>query len=271
VTRGLAKSKRMTVSARSLLLLVLFAISAISRSNSENLSSAALRKTAAALPGVAISEEESQKIYDRGLEPVIDEPGLPRVLLIGDSISVYYTSATRRLLKGKANLHRIPTNGKNTGFGLENIDGWLGTAKWDVIHFNWGLHDLGMNANGKQTVPLEQYRANLQELVRRLKRTGAVLVWATTTPVPDHIEKGPERHNRDAIAYNAAALQIMREDNIQIDDLYGFVLPRLKELELPDDVHFSVAGSDALAGQVADSILQALAAAQNCETHSACP
>jgi hypothetical protein len=67
--------------------------------------------------------------------------GLPRVLLIGDSISMGYTLDVRELLKGKANVHRIPTNGGPTTNGLKNIKAWLGDSKWDVIHFNWGLHD----------------------------------------------------------------------------------------------------------------------------------
>ena len=81
--------------------------------------------------------------------PVKDDPKLPRVLLIGDSISIGYTLPTREFLKGKANLHRIPTNGGPTTKGLASIEAWLGKGKWDVIHFNWGLHDLKyMGPNG---------------------------------------------------------------------------------------------------------------------------
>src|SRR5258708_28446482 len=68
--------------------------------------------------------------------------GLPRVLLIGDSISMGYTVPVRELLKGKANVHRIPTNGGPTTNGITNLKAWLGDSKWDVIHFNWGLHDV---------------------------------------------------------------------------------------------------------------------------------
>src|SRR5438270_12669603 len=71
-----------------------------------------------------------------------DVAGLPRVLLIGDSISIGYTEPVRALLAGKANVHRIPTNGAHTGNGLQNLDAWLGTSRWAVIHFNFGLHDL---------------------------------------------------------------------------------------------------------------------------------
>lgn len=46
----------------------------------------------------------------RGRGPVADDPDLPRVLLIGDSISIGYTKPTRQLLAGKANVHRVPSN-----------------------------------------------------------------------------------------------------------------------------------------------------------------
>ena len=127
--------------------------------------------------------------------PIKDDPKLPRVLLVGDSISIGYTLPTRDFLKGKANLHRIPTNGGPTPRGLANIAAWLGKSKWDIIHFNWGLHDLkymgpkGENLfpkekGGKPQVPLADYEKNLEKLVVRLKKTGAKLIWRNTTPIP---------------------------------------------------------------------------------------
>ena len=44
------------------------------------------------------------------MAPVEDIAGLPRVLLIGDSISIGYTVPVREILKGKANVHRPLTN-----------------------------------------------------------------------------------------------------------------------------------------------------------------
>ncbi|MFP6883617.1 MAG: hypothetical protein VCA40_04240, partial [Roseibacillus sp.] len=73
------------------------------------------------------------------LASIEDVPGLPRILLIGDSITFGYTLFVREALKGVANVHRIPTNGGPTSKGLEHIEAWLGTSKWDIIHFNWGL------------------------------------------------------------------------------------------------------------------------------------
>ncbi len=186
---------------------------------------------------------------------VTDDPKLPRVLLIGDSISIGYTVATREALAGKANVHRAPTNCGPTIRGLEGLEKWLGDGRWDVIHFNWGLHDL-KKIDGKHQVPIDEYEKNLRKLVARLKKTGATLVWCSTTPVPEGCT--PPRTNADALAYNAVARKIMEAEGIMIDDLYAFALARLDEIQRPANVHFTPEGSAVLAKQVAASILEAL-------------
>src|SRR5579862_6853691 len=82
------------------------------------------------------------KQVDPALRPIEETPGLPRVLLIGDSISIGYTLPVRALLKGRANVVRPPLNCGMTDRGLKHLDEWLGSNHWDVIHFNFGLHDL---------------------------------------------------------------------------------------------------------------------------------
>ncbi|MFQ6098737.1 MAG: SGNH/GDSL hydrolase family protein, partial [Armatimonadota bacterium] len=186
-----------------------------------------------------------------------DDPALPRVLLIGDSISMGYTLPVRALLKGKANVHRIPENGGPTSRGVQRLSEWLGDKPWDVIHFNWGLHDIKMDEEGKHHVPIDQYEQNLRKLVAQLKATGARLIWASTTPVPD-AKVSPPRSNDDVLAYNAVATKIMDENGIAIDDLYAVALPRLAELQRPANVHFTPHGSEVLAKQVAASIGAAL-------------
>jgi acyl-CoA thioesterase-1 len=187
---------------------------------------------------------------------VEDRPGLPRVLLIGDSISMGYTLAVREALAGKANVHRPADNCGPTIKGLERIDAWLGAGPWDVIHFNFGLHDQRQDTAGRQQVPLEAYEKNLRTLVDRLKRTGATLVWCSTTPVPPNCK--PPRSNDDTVDYNAVARRIMVSNAIAIDDLYSFASPRLAEIQLANNVHFRTEGYEVLAGQVAASISEAL-------------
>ena len=201
------------------------------------------------------------------LAPIQDQEGLPRVLLIGDSISIGYTLPVRELLKGKANVHRPSTNCGPTSRGVSGIDQWLGKGKWDVIHFNWGLHDLkylgpqGQNladpkaAASHQQIPPAEYEKNLQLLVKRMKKTGARLIWCSTTPVPSGA-KG--RVVGDSMKYNQIALRVMKEHDIPVDDLYGFSLGKLEKIQRPANVHFTPEGSRMLAEQVVKAISRQL-------------
>ncbi len=186
---------------------------------------------------------------------VEDDPTLPRVLIIGDSISIGYTPSVRQRLKGKANIHRIPENGGNTNRGLKSLERWLGDKPWDAIHFNWGLHDLIHGAKG-QAVPPEIYEENLGALVGKLKQTGAKLVWATTTPVP---EGAKARVADDAAKYNKIATTIMKEAGIRINDLHGYIRPTLATHQREANVHFTPDGSAHLGKQVTSVILETLA------------
>jgi acyl-CoA thioesterase-1 len=186
------------------------------------------------------------------LKPIEDVPGLPRVLLIGDSISIGYTLPVRELLQGKANVHRILTNGAATKDGLAKLKTWLGDKPWDVIHFIWGLHDIKY-VDEKQNVPLADYEKNLRELVNMLKATGATLIWCSTTPVPD-AKQNPMRKTADVIEYNAVAKKIMDENGVAIDDLYAFAMPQIEKIQLKANVHYTAQGYDELAKQVAASI-----------------
>jgi len=216
---------------------------------------------AAELPAVVAP---TGKRPDPALAPIDDMPDLPRVLLIGDSISIGYTLPARTLLDGKANVHRIPTNGGPTTRGLQQLDRWLGPSRWDVIHFNFGLHDL-KHADAKgglvdaseapRQVELDAYRDNLRAIVRRLKETGATLIWCTTTPVPPGA-KG--RVAGDEVAYNAVAADVMKDEGVATNDLHAFAAARLAEIGKPADVHYTPAGYTVLAEQVARRIDQAL-------------
>ncbi len=193
--------------------------------------------------------------------PVTDTPGLPRVLLIGDSISMGYTLPVRAALAGRANVHRPPVNCGDTARGVQSVDTWLGTGKWDVIHFNFGLHDLkyldasGQLADaakgGKLVASVETYEANLRKIVARLKQTGAKVIFATTTPVPAGTAGRPEHAE---LPYNAAAVRVMRELGVAVNDLHAVVTPHLASWQRPNNVHFTDAGSAGLAQAVAAAV-----------------
>lgn len=201
-------------------------------------------------------------------QPASAPSKLPRVLLIGDSISLGYTPIVRAMLEGKAVVVHPPGNCQFTGHGLKSIKAWLGDEKWDVIHFNWGIWDTHMlDANGglirdeashKGEMHIrytpEEYRQNLESLVKTMEATGAKLVWASTTPVFNRTGARFE----DIKIRNAIAAEVMKAHGIPTDDLYAVVEPAPEKLQGSDKVHFTKAGSEELARHVVASVLKAM-------------
>jgi len=175
----------------------------------------------------------------------------PRVLIIGDSVCTYYTPFAKREIGSIKAEVRKAGHMRDTRFGLEHVQKYLDKGPWAVIHFNWGLHDL--KKRGKQ-VPVEEYEKNLRRIVQLLKRSGAKLIFATTTPV------GPRaaRRNSDVIAYNDAAKRVMKAERVTVNDVYALIHPQRSKLQLRDGVHFSEKGNRIIGEAVADSILEAL-------------
>lgn len=217
-----------------------------------------------ALAAEPTAKEKAKAKRDAMLAQVEDVPGLPRVLLLGDSISMGYTAKVRELLKGKANVHRPPENCLESGNGLKKLDTWLGGGRWDVIHFNFGLHDvkyvddkgaLVAPEKGARVASPEQYEKNLREFVARAKKTGAALIFATTTPVP---AKSSGRVEASELSYNEAAMRVMTEAGVGVNDLHTFVAKHRDAQQLPNNVHFTERGYDQLAAEVAAKIEAAL-------------
>lgn len=203
-----------------------------------------------------------------GPEPPGKEEEMPRVLIIGDSISIGYMPYVAEALAGRAVVVHNPGNAQHTATGLKNLDRWLGDGRWDVIHFNWGLWDLCYKRSrflrgsvrdrerGTVLVDPGRYEANLAELTARLKETGATLIWASTTVVPEGDEG---RFPGDDLRYNEAAARVMRTGGVIVNDLNAVSRQFPPELFVqPGDVHFTAEGYRRLAEHVAAAISEVL-------------
>jgi lysophospholipase L1-like esterase len=199
-----------------------------------------------------------------------DNPDLPNVLIIGDSISIGYTVAVRKLLDGKADVFRPATNCRYSGYGAQNVKAWIANKKWDVIHFNFGIWDTHY-FHKEKIVPMQdlgnyqkedlrrrythkQYVENLKKVLDAIKQTKAKLIWASATPF---VSYGEDTKVFLAENNNAAA-KLMKDNGVMLNDLYTLALPNLKEWQLKDGCHFNSKGYQKLAKQVASSISEAL-------------
>jgi len=177
---------------------------------------------------------------------------LPRVALIGDSITRAYFPAVEAALKGKAYCARIATSKAIGDPALPaQIALFLSEEKFDVVHFNIGMHGWDYTE--------DEYRQFLPELLAAVRKgaPGAKLVWASTTPVRKDKEAGPS--NARIENRNRIAREFFGKQGIPIDDLHAAIAGH-DDLH-SDDVHFNAEGSKMLAASVAASVEKALTGA----------
>ena len=197
------------------------------------------------------------------------EPGLPNLLVLGDSISGQYSTFLRERLFRRANV-------RVGGTAYDAQPDWAAVVRreitereaeigrpFDLIQVNWGLHALkwaqGTDYSMRfkegyaRCVPLELYGAELEKLIGELKRTGRRLVWATTTPANNGSQ--PD----DAAVYNAVARPIVERHGLAVNDLHAFAVQHRLPQHEPRNCHFPRASSERLGHEVAERLL-ALAA-----------
>lgn len=185
------------------------------------------------------------------------------VLVIGDSISIgYFPFVEKALAPGIRALHN-PGNGGSTRRGLDSLDSWLKNRKWDLVTFNFGLHDLaykdeqGRNdlTKGKLSVTPEEYRENLEKIVLRLKKSARNILFVTTTVVP---ENSAGRKVEDPARYNQIALEVMKKHQVRVLDLYTPSLTIHPATSQPGNVHYSPEGYRLLADELIKTIREIL-------------
>ena len=181
------------------------------------------------------------------------------VLIIGDSISIGYTPFVEQALAPDIIVSHNPGNGGSTVRGVEKVEEWLDNREWDLILFNFGLHDLVHKdeqnkydvVNGKISVTLEDYEKNLEIIIGKLRETTATLVFVTTTTVP---ENSAGRKTEDPARYNEVALKVMKRNNIEVIDLYTTSLSVHPQNSKPGNVHYTPEGYELLAKQIIEGI-----------------
>jgi len=168
----------------------------------------------------------------------------------------------QKALAPGVNVEHNAGNGGSTIRGMESIDSWLGNKEWDVILFNFGLHDMvhkdslnKYDLNFKVAVTLDDYRKNLEVIVAKLKKTKSKVFFITTTTVP---ENAAGRKVEDPAIYNKVALEVMKSSSIEVVDLYATSLIIHPENSKPGNVHYTDRGYELLAAPIIKTITSAL-------------
>lgn len=193
-----------------------------------------------------------------------------KVLLLGDSIRQNYEKNVQINLEGKAKVVFPNDNGKFCSFTLRYLHEWFKALSkdgvgFDLIHFNCGLWDiLRLSNESEPFTNIEEYKKLLLRIKQRILYfyPDAKLIFALTTSVIEPgfepgIEIG-ERRNSDIVLYNNAALDLFKDTDVYIDDLW--TVSNLIPLEgRSDDVHFDTEiGKKMLAQAVSKSIMSVL-------------
>lgn len=183
---------------------------------------------------------------------------MKQAVLLGDSIRSAYVPLVKELLADECEVWSPTENCAFAKWTLYSLRFWRDKLEQaDVIHWNNGLHDVvRMFPEDGPFVSLEEYRDAVRKLGRELKKTGAKVIFATTTPIGPKNEY--QRSNQDIENYNRAALEILRPMGIAIDDLHALVAQNPRQMLCDDDTHPSEQGVKLIAQSVADSIRQNL-------------
>eukprot|EP00035_Acanthoeca_spectabilis_P025651 m.459321 g.459321 ORF g.459321 m.459321 type:complete len:417 (-) comp21720_c0_seq1:1639-2889(-) len=203
-----------------------------------------------------------------------------RLFVLGDSISIHYDPALRRLMTAqgweydrKSGVKEALQNLDDGGLGANGGDsshclrylrerGASSPLKGGVLLVNAGLHDLRTNPEtGAKQVPPGEYRQNLTELIALARGAGGaeVVVWARTTPVIDEIHNNLRqpwhRYAADVAQYNEIADEVMASLDVESIDLHGITVALGPNL-FCDHVHYHEWVREAQAVHIAEWFAQ---------------
>ncbi|MBR2043357.1 MAG: SGNH/GDSL hydrolase family protein [Clostridia bacterium] len=194
---------------------------------------------------------------------------MKKVILLGDSIKAWYAKRVRELLEGKCEvIFSESDNGRFTYYSLHQLCSLLNEhGKVDLVHFNNGYWDMTvMPFLNRSIFSLEEYQHGLRRIIELSRAAGADLIFATTTPLPssgkaeDNTGTGASFvfEQERVIDFNNAALRVMKEENITINDLYEVCKQDKNFYKCEDNLHHTPEGNEVLAQHVAAAILKKL-------------
>lgn len=192
----------------------------------------------------------------------LKNPKLPRILIIGDSISGGYRGFITKYYKGKANVDYWmigyrSMNGKNSQMERA-LKGVLSNGPYNVVTFNFGLHYW----THKGRMPEDKLIPWMTKIVKLIKKESpqTTFIWIRTTPWRTTPETGlpslNNKNNETIIKYNKVVDQIMQKNNVPEVDLYTIATKKLGTIRSgsKDAVHWPSPVSSIFADEIIKEI-----------------
>lgn len=184
---------------------------------------------------------------------------IPKLYVIGDSISIHYAPYLQAYLIGRMEYSR-KKGYEEASLNIDNPQGDSGGDSSAVLSFlrakarsggidadflllNCGLHDIKTDTRtGRKQVPPSQYEQNLRAIVKTVGNFRPKLIWMRTTLFDEakhnRSDVGFYRYAVDCVEYNRLADRVMAENGIPVIDLCTFTINLKGELYC-DHVHFT--------------------------------
>ena len=189
---------------------------------------------------------------------------MKKVLLLGDSIRMGYQQYVKEELDGEFEVRYPEDNGRFAAYTLWQVNQEL---KWnpdiELVHFNNGYWDMNIEAPMTEAIhPVEEYVSFLRRIVELCRQCGATVVFATTVPILEAGAAGDNTGVQGTInysnewvkQYNAAAVALMEQLEVPVNDLYALCMEDDRRYKCEDLLHLSEEGSRRCAKQVAEFV-----------------
>ena len=180
-----------------------------------------------------------------------DKDDLPRVLLVGDSITCGYQKIVRKALRGKCYVDYVATS-----YAIDNkfysvlVENFVANSKYAAVHFNHGLHGFHMSPR--------TYKSKVKKLLQRIGESAKIILTESTAVY----HEGNKRLNRDWMKRvkerNEIVAELVTELDCNWDKLFEISLDIPKECRMDDGVHYLEKGYEILAKSVVKSIEELL-------------
>lgn len=195
----------------------------------------------------------------------------PTLLLLGDSISLQYSSYLAKYLEACVDVHLLMrpvtqtvwqymtspvwkfANVEDSSKLKEKVAAWLGGSSFDIILVNVGIHDVrrddGSFISGIDKV---RYRTNIGAIINNLKKKASRVFFVLTSPVFDRSSGRPFHELVGPL--NAIASEVSASLGVEVLPVpHGISIGELRYFDR-DGVHLNSVGADYFGESIAVQI-----------------